>query len=136
MKRLIREYIALLKEREELDAILPNLLRQMNFEVLSEPRRGTAQHGVDIPAVGSLNAAQESVYLFSIKPGNLTHASWNGPSTQSLRQSLDKIIDVYIPTKLPVRYRELPIIICICIGGVINEEVTLAARHGERSEGA
>ena len=56
MRLIIRQYIAGLKERNELDAVMPDLLSQMGMVVYSRPARGTRQDGVDVAAVGSLNA--------------------------------------------------------------------------------
>ena len=54
MKLILKEYLANLRERDELDAILPDLLSELGFTVLSTPARGTKQHGVDVAAVGAL----------------------------------------------------------------------------------
>ena len=43
MKLIIQEYLASLKERGELDAILPDLLSELGLNVYSRPRRGTRQ---------------------------------------------------------------------------------------------
>src|SRR2546425_632665 len=59
MKLIIREYLGSLRERGELDAILPDLLSQMGLNVYSRPARGTRQDGVDVGAVGSLNGGTE-----------------------------------------------------------------------------
>ena len=47
MKLIIKEYLASLKERNELDALLPTLLSQMGLTILSEPSIGNRQFGVD-----------------------------------------------------------------------------------------
>ncbi len=123
MKLIIREYLSSLKERGELDAILPDLLSQIGLNVYSLPGRGTRQDGVDVGAVGSLDGGPERVYLFSIKPGDLTRRGWDGDSEQSLRPSLNQIIDCYIPNRLPAEHRGKSIVICVAIGGVIQEQV-------------
>ena len=125
MKLIIRQYLASLKERDELDAILPDLLSELGLNVYSRPRRGTRQYGVDVAAVGKLESDNvDRVYLFSIKAGDLTRSSWNGNDSQALRPSLDEIRDVYIPNRLPAEHKEKEIIICICLGGEIREEVS------------
>ena len=40
MKLIIREYLAGLRERDELDALLPDLLSQMGLDVFSKPAVG------------------------------------------------------------------------------------------------
>lgn len=55
MKIILKEYLASLKERGELDgSVLPNLLAEIGLEVLNVPMIGTRQHGVDIAAVGKI----------------------------------------------------------------------------------
>lgn len=123
MKLIIREYLASLKERDELDAILPDLLSEIGLTVYSRPGRGTRQDGVDVAATGCLNGEAEKVYLFSIKSGDLTRATWDGIGLQSLRPSLNEIIDAYIPNRLPSEHKDKPIVICLCFGGDIQEQV-------------
>ena len=123
MKLILKEYLASLRERDELDAILPDLLSQLGFTVLSKPQRGTRQHGVDVAAVGALNGGPKKLYLFSIKSGDLTRAEWSAGPPQNLRPSLDEIQDSYLRSHVPGRYRDLDVVICICIGGIIREEV-------------
>lgn len=125
MRLVIKEYLASLKERGELDVVVPDLLSQMGLHVFSKPGRGTRQYGVDIAAVGRIENDPEKVILLSLKPGNLRRKDWDGGSEQDLRPSLTEILDVYIPTHLPPEYKSLPIDICICIGGDIEESVRL-----------
>ncbi|WP_420429596.1 hypothetical protein [Kordiimonas sp.] len=121
MKLILRQYLATLRERKELDAILPDLLSQMGLNVFSKPSIGTRQFGVDIAAVGRINGGSETVYLFSVKAGNLDRTTWDGASDQSLRPSLNEIIDSYIPLILPPEHKDKPIAICVCLGGEIHE---------------
>ena len=48
MKLILKQYLSSLKERGELDAILPDLLSQLGLNVFSRPGRGTRQDGVDV----------------------------------------------------------------------------------------
>lgn len=123
MKLILKQYLLSLRERGELDAILPDLLSQLGLNVFSRPGRGTRQDGVDVGAVGSLDGGPERVYLFSIKPGDLTRKDWDGDAVQSIRPSLNEIIDAYIPNRLPAEHRGKDIVICIAIGGDVQEQV-------------
>ncbi|WP_283188857.1 hypothetical protein [Pseudomonas sp. PMCC200344] len=125
MKLIIREYLAGLRERDELDALLPDLLSQMGLDVFSKPAVGGRQYGVDVAAIGSIDGGPETVYLFSVKSGDLGRTDWDGASPQSLRPSLNSIIDIYIGSHLPAPYRNKPIEICLCFGGNIKETVRL-----------
>ncbi|MEW8333831.1 MAG: hypothetical protein AB2728_20525 [Candidatus Thiodiazotropha sp.] len=123
MKLIIKQYLASLKERSELDALLPDLLSQMGLNVISMPGRGTRQDGVDVAAVGSLKGGPEKVYLFSIKAGDITRSAWDGDSIQSLRPSLNEIRDSYVSNRLPKEHEDKQIAICLCFGGDIQEQV-------------
>ena len=69
MKLIFREYLASLKERGELDVIMPDLLSELGFTVISRPAIGTKQHGVDVVAVSPDSDGNRSIHLISIKPG-------------------------------------------------------------------
>lgn len=123
MKLVIREYLASLRERGELDAVLPDLLTELGFTVYSRPARGTRQYGVDVAAVGNGRDGVRRVHLFSVKSGDLDRNEWNTASPQSLRPSLDEILDHYIASRIPPEYAALPIAICLTFGGAIDEQV-------------
>lgn len=124
MKLMIRQYLASLKERGELDALLPDLLSQMGLEVFLKPGVGSRQYGVDVGAFGKLpNESQSKVYLFSVKSGDLDRRDWDSTNPQDLRPSINEIIDVFIPTRIPAEYNEYPVEICLCFGGEVKEEV-------------
>ena len=123
MKLIFTEYLASLKERGELDVIMPDLLSEIGFTVISKPAIGTKQYRVDVAAVGAEPGAERTLFLISIKPGDLRRADWDvGP--QSLRTSLNQILDVYIDRRIPKRYSCLPIKVVLCIGGDLHEDVS------------
>lgn len=123
MKLILKQYLASLKERAELDAVLPDLLSSMGLNVFISPTRGVKEYGVDIAAVGRVNDEEEKVYLFSVKSGNLTRETWNGSADQALRPSLDEIQDSFIPSRLPPEHRDKKIVICLCFGGDVNSGI-------------
>lgn len=112
-----------MKERHELDAFSPELLSDMGFNIISRPQVGTRQYGVDVAAIGKNGQGQDAVYLFSIKGGDLTRREWDGNTNQALRPSLNEIIDVYITKNIPPEHHSKPVIICLCFGGEIREQV-------------
>ena len=77
MKLLLSDYVGSLKERGELDAILPDLLSELGFHVISRPAIGVAQRGVDIAAVGKDDDGVRKLFLFSVKAGDLTRSEWD-----------------------------------------------------------
>ncbi|MCF5197827.1 chemotaxis protein [Pseudomonas syringae] len=121
MKLVFRQYVASLRERRELDVVLPDLLSELGYNVISRPSIGTRQFGVDVMAIGKENG-EEKVLLFSIKQGDLNRQEWS-VGEQSLRPSLEEIIDVYINTRIPPEYQYLKIVICLCFGGEVLEAV-------------
>ena len=124
MKLILRQYLSDIRERGELDAILPALLSELGFNVLSKPGRGTRQAGVDIAAIGpdENDHGRKKLFLFVVKSGDLGRHDWNS-TPQSVRQSLDEIFDSYIPSRIPEHYQGLNIIICLCMGGEMKENV-------------
>lgn len=124
MKLIFAHYLASLKERGELDVIIPDLLSELGVTVLSRPALGTKQYGVDVAAVGTIGTSERSLYLLSIKPGDLKRSTWDtGP--QSMRASLNQVVDVYIQKHIPKRYSDLPIVVVLCLGGELHEAVRL-----------
>jgi len=124
MKLVVTHYLRSLRERDELDAILPDLLAESGFEVLTRPRRGTRQAGVDVAAVGP-NPERDgarSLFLFTIKSGDLTREHWD-TGQQAVRPSLNEVLDDYIPNRIPPHLTDLPIVICVCMGGEMREDV-------------
>ena len=123
MKLMLKEYLADMGERGGLDVLLVNLLSQMGLNVLTTPMRGTKQHGVDVAAVGKLAGDKdETFYLFSIKSGNIDRNNWDvGP--QDLRPSIGEIVDGYINGSIPPQYANHPIVIYICCGGEVQENM-------------
>lgn len=124
MKLVVLHYLRSLRERDELDAILPDLLAESGFEVLTRPRRGTRQAGVDVAAVGPNrdSGGDRSLFLFTIKSGDLTREHWD-TGQQAVRPSINEILDDYIPNRIPPHLASLPVVICICMGGEMREDV-------------
>jgi hypothetical protein len=126
MKLIFRQYLASLRERDELDKVVPDLLSELGFSVISRPSRGTRQYGVDVAALSQTNSDdRRKLYLFSLKSGDLTRDDWDNGTPQSLRSSINEIIDVYIPTHIPKAYLGLDIVICLCFGGDVQESIRL-----------
>ena len=122
MKLIFTEYLASLKERGELDVIMPDLLSEIGLSVISRPAIGTKQYGVDVVAVGDTGDGIKKIFLLSVKPGDLRRSGWN-TGAQALRPSLDQIQDVYIPKLMPARYKDLPVVVVLCLGGDLHEDV-------------
>lgn len=119
---IILEHFRTMKERDELDAILPEILTGMGLEVLSRPTIGFRQYGADVVAVGDDEDGVRKLFLFSIKRGDLTRGGWNDSSDQALRPSLDELREVYLRTIAP-EHNGLPVLIVPVVGGIVPEPV-------------
>ena len=122
MKLILTEYLASLKERNELDAILPDLLSELGLLVISKPAIGTRQYGVDVAAVGDLGEGRK-IFLFSIKAGDIKRSNWDSDK-QSLRPSLNEVLDVFVRNSISTQYKNLPVVVVLCCGGDIHENVS------------
>lgn len=127
MKIILKEYLASLRERGDLDkAVLPNLLSAIGLRVLNTPMIGTRQNGVDIAAVGKIDGEDEQayLYLFCIKAGNISRSDWV-TGIQAVRPELDEIREVYLRSNVAREHAELPVKICLCCGGELEETVLM-----------
>ncbi|MGF6492085.1 hypothetical protein ABIE56_000238 [Luteibacter sp. 621] len=118
IKALLREYLTSLGERGGLDVLLPDLLAESGFQVLSRPQVGTTQKGVDVAAVGPYKG-KESMYLFSIKPGDLKRTEWEG-GPQTVAPSLRQFA-TYRRNRIAPEHQHLPVVGCLVTGGQMHE---------------
>ena len=126
MKLLIREYLSMLKESGELDALLPDLLLCMDIEPISKAQVGVRQHGVDVAAVGPdpKMEGRRTLFLFTVKQGDFDRASWDTRGDQqAIRPSLNEIRDVYLQSRVSDVHRDLPKKIVLCCGGDMKQNV-------------
>ncbi|EMW1014526.1 hypothetical protein AAEK50_001387 [Serratia marcescens] len=124
MKVLISQYIKTLKERNELDRLLPNLLLSMNIVPLFTTQTGTRQYGVDIAAIGKdPEDGRKKVFLFVIKQKDLGRVEWD-TGINSIRPSLNEIFDVYIRNHLLPEHKYLPKKIILSTSGDMKEELS------------
>lgn len=117
MNLVLKEYLSLLKEKDELDALLLDLLFLDGFETHNTPKTGARQFGVDIFASKSNQA-----YLLVVKQQNITRNNWDS-KLNSVRQSLNEIIDFYIPTVLPQKWHKNQINVVVVTNGYMDETV-------------
>ena len=122
MKLIIREYLSLLKESKELDKLLPDLLLMMGIEPISHAQVGVRQFGVDIAAVGEYRKEGNSLFIFTIKQGDLGRSDWD-VNKQSIRQSLNEIKDVYLDSHIRPEHSTLKKKIILCTGGNLKQEI-------------
>lgn len=97
---VIAEYLRSLKERNELDRLLPDLLVEMGYVPISRPQTGNRQFGVDIATRGiNSDTGQAELLLLVVKQKDIGRSEWEG-SDQAIRPSLNEIFDVYLKSHL------------------------------------
>ena len=121
MRLVIREYLGMLKESGEFDALLPDLLLAMNIVPLSKAQIGVRQGGVDIAAVGKDETGQKKLWLFVVKCGDLGRRDWDSQQ-QSVRQSLDEIRDIYLRNHVAPEHVGLPVKIIVATTGGFKQD--------------
>lgn len=117
MKLVLEEYIKTLKEKDELDTLICNLLSLDGYTVYNYPKTGERQYGVDI-----LAKKGKITYLFVVKQKDIDRKSWDS-NQNSVRQSLNDIIDVYLETMLPEQYNNDYINIVVATNGYLLASV-------------
>ena len=96
---ILQQYLADMRERDELDLLLPELLVAMGHTVLSRPQRGTHQAGVD--CLSEIRTADgPAAYLFIIKQGDVDRKEFFA-SPNGIEPSVRAAMTVYIRTRLP-----------------------------------
>lgn len=116
MRLVIKDYLLQLKEKDELDLLLCDLLLQMGYITDNKPETGNRQYGVDIRAHNKWE-----ILLCVVKQGNLKRNNWDS-GENAVRQSLNDIKDVYIEL-IKGKEREKKLRIVVATNGVIDEAV-------------
>ena len=133
MNFLTSEYISLLKEDGELDALLIDILISKNITPISKPQKGR-QYGVDIAAIGNDKDNIEKIFLITVKQGDITRSVWDS-GQNAVRQSLTEILETYISISLTTEQRKLPKKVIVATNGNLNQTVqTSWAKYTEKYE--
>lgn len=90
MRLIIKDYLLQLKEKDELDLLICDILLQMGYVTDNQPKTGNRQFGVDVRAHND-----EELLLLVIKQGDLTRKVWDADQN-AVRQSLNEIHDSYL----------------------------------------
>jgi len=123
MKLVIAEYLRTLRERDELDRLLPDLLLEMNYILVARPQTGNRQYGVDIAARGNNSETEEDeLLLLVVKQGDIGRTEWDG-GNQSIRQSINEIFDVYLKSHLEPQDQSRSIRIVVVTNGERKQTV-------------
>ena len=114
---VIAEYLRTLKERNELDRLLPDLLIEMGYVPIARPQTGNRQFGVDIAARGTNpDTGKAELLLLVIKQKDIGRAEWDG-GDQAIRPSLNEIFDVYLKSHVEAEDIGKPVRIAVVTNG-------------------
>ena len=116
MRLIIKDYLSCLREKDELDLLLCDLLLQMGYVTHNVPKTGNRQYGVDIRADN-----EKELLLFVIKQGDMNRTNWNC-GQNAVRQSLDEIHDSYMGM-INGNDRDKKLSIVVATNGVMDEAV-------------
>lgn len=123
MKLVISEYLRSLKERDELDRLLPDLLLEMGYVPIARPQTGNRQYGVDIAARGkNAETGGDELLLLVVKQGDIGRSEWDS-GNQSVRQSINEIFDVSSKSNLEPQDKKRSIRIVVATGGDLKQTV-------------
>lgn len=123
MRLILAEYLRTLRERDEFDRLLPNLLIAMGYVPLSEPQTGARQFGVDLAVTGkSPDDGQEELLLFVLKKGDIGRREWDS-DPNSVRQTLNEVLDSYLTSHVAPEYEMLRKKIVVSTTGNLKQNV-------------
>jgi hypothetical protein len=118
---VLSHYLAGLRERDELDALLPELLRAMGHSVLSRPQVGANQAGVDIVSTHTNATGEKEVFLYVVKFGDLGREDFYG-GKQAVDPSVREAANDFIRNRLPEPLKGLKKRIVLVTNGMLKQE--------------
>lgn len=126
MKLILAHYLRTLRERDEFDRLLPELVIEMGYVPLGKPQTGVRQYGVDFAAVGqSLEDGIREILLFVIKQGDIGRSDWHGDPRTSVHPTLNEVLDVYLTTHLAPDHQQLRKVVIVATTGDLKQELHL-----------
>ncbi len=121
MRLVLSQYLESLRERNELDALLPQLLVAMGHSVHSRPQIGVAQGGVDVLSSYPARGANKEAFLFIIKFGNVGREDlYSGK--QAIQPSVREACTDYVRTRIPQSLRGARTRLVLLTNGVLKQE--------------
>jgi hypothetical protein len=118
---VLSHYLAGLRERDELDVLLPELLKAMGHSVLSRPQIGVPQAGVDVVSTEEGENGEVEVFLFVIKFGDVGRDDFYG-GKQAIDPSIREACNDFARNRLPEPLRSLHKRIVLVTNGVLKQE--------------
>lgn len=118
---VLSHYLSGLRERDELDALLPDLLQAMGHSVLSRAQVGVNQGGVDVMSTKENEEGGTEVFLFVIKFGNVGRSDFYG-SQQAILPSILQASTEYLRNRLPEALRGFKKRIVLVSNGILKQD--------------
>lgn len=124
MRLIISQFLRTLRERDEFDRLLPDVLLAMGYVPLAKPQTGVRQFGVDLAAVGkSPTDGENELLLLVIKQGDLGRRDWDNGEPTSVRPSLNEVLDVYLTKLVAPEHVALRKTIVLATTGDLKQDV-------------
>lgn len=121
---ILQQYLADMRERDELDLLLPELLVAMGHTVLSRPQRGSRQAGVD--CLSEIRTADgRAAYLFIIKQGDVDRKEFFA-SPNGIEPSVREAKTDHIRTRLPQHFEQARKHIILVSNGRMTEVAAIS----------
>jgi hypothetical protein len=121
MRLVLSHYLESLRERDELDALLPDLLQAMGHSVHSRPQIGVAQGGIDVLSSFPSRGAHKEAFLFIVKFGNIGREDLYA-GKQAIQPSVREACTDYIRTRLPHSLRDVRKRLVLLTNGIVKQE--------------
>lgn len=118
---VLSHYLSGLRERDELDALLPDLLQAMGHSVLSRAQVGVNQGGVDVMSTKEDTQGETEVFLFVIKFGDVSRSDFYS-TQQAILPSIRQASTEYVRNRLPEPLRGLKKRIVLVSNGVLKQD--------------
>jgi hypothetical protein len=124
MRLILSQFLRTLRERDEFDRLLPDLLVAMGYVPLAKPQTGVRQFGIDLAAVGkSPSDGLEEMLLFVIKRGDIGRRDWDNGDPTSVRPSINEALDFYLTKLVAPEHASLRKTIVLATTGDIKQDI-------------
>lgn len=124
MRLILSQFLRTLRERDEFDRLLPDLLVAMGYVPLAKPQTGVRQYGVDLGAVGKSPVdGVEELLLFVVKRGDIGRREWDNNEPTSVRPSLNEALDFYLTKLIAPEHASLRKTIVLATTGDIKQDI-------------
>ena len=121
LQLILTHYLASLRERNELDALLPELLKAMGHSVQSRAQTGVPQAGVDLLSTQADAEGVEEVFLWILKFGDLGRGDLHS-GQQAIEPSVHEAVNEYVRNRLPADLAGKPVRVVVVSNGVLKQE--------------